>query len=363
MKTVMVDLGDRSYPIHIGYDLLPRLGEYLREHSLGSEIFVISDDNVARLYQDRISVALKNAGLDAPFFTIPAGERSKSLEIADQLYSSLISHQATRNATIIAFGGGVVGDLAGFIAATYLRGVQFVQMPTTILAQVDSSVGGKVGVNHRLGKNLIGAFHQPVFVLIDPSLLTTLPQREVLAGLAEVIKYGFIWDGWFFDLLNSQFSSIVGLADANLIETVLETCCKIKAEVVRQDERESGLRAILNFGHTIGHALESATGYETFLHGEAILHGMRGAVYLSQVAGRLPQEEAQIAQTMIRHLLPPIIPKTVSVDDLLSDMQQDKKRSTSGQLWILLDGIGHAVMTRDVSPQQVRQAVEFVLAE
>ncbi len=363
MRTVPVDLGDRSYPIHIGYGLLARFAEYLREHSLGSEIFVITDENVASLYQEEVSAALGSAGIAAEYFTVPPGERSKSLEIADQLYSSLISHQATRKATIIAFGGGVVGDLAGFVAATYMRGIQFVQIPTTILAQVDSSVGGKVGVNHRLGKNLIGAFHQPVFVVIDPSLLSTLPRREVFAGLAEVIKYGFIWDVAFFELLRSRLSSIVDLSDVGLIENVLEACCRIKAEVVRQDERESGLRAILNFGHTIGHALEAATGYETFLHGEAVLHGMRGAIYLSKMTGRLSQEETQVALAIIQSLQPPAIPNSINVDALLSNMQRDKKRSSSGQLWVLLDKIGHAVMTRDVSPQQVRQAVEFVLTE
>jgi 3-dehydroquinate synthase len=363
MKTVSVDLGERSYPIYIGSGLLQNLGDYLKEHALLSEIYLVTDDNVAPLYASHVLDALKNLGIEAPVFKVTAGEASKSLRVADRLYSELISHQATRGATIIALGGGVIGDLAGFVAATFMRGVKLVQIPTTILAQVDSSVGGKVGINHRLGKNLIGAFHQPVFVLIAADVLLTLPKREIYAGLAEVIKYGFIQDVHLFETLQSHLEELADLKDGHLTESVLETCCRIKAEVVRQDERESGLRAILNFGHTIGHALEAITGYETFLHGEAILHGMRGAIRLSQIAGHLSKNKAASALALIHRCLPPAIPEFVDADSLLKAMKHDKKRSSSGQLWVLLDDIGQAVLTREVSAQQITQAVEFVLSQ
>ncbi len=358
---VDIDLQERSYSICIEGGSLQTLGNLLREYRLVSELFVITDENVKALYGATVLKNLRKAGLKPTMFTVPAGESSKSLEMADFLYSKLIENRATRKSTILALGGGVVGDLAGFVAATFMRGVKFVQIPTTILSQVDSSVGGKVGVNHRLGKNLIGAFYQPVFVLVDPDVLQTLPYRERRAGMAEVIKYSFIYDAAFFEILDDNLSALLNLVDAEMIASVLSTCCSIKADVVEKDEREGGLRAVLNFGHTIGHALEAATDYGTFLHGEAILHGMRGAVYLSVLEKKITQDVAIRALGLIDKLDPPSIPNTLSVGDILSAMQKDKKRSAEGQLWVLLHDIGDVELTRQVNEENVRESIRYVL--
>ena len=360
MKLV-VDLQDKSYSIHIKANALHTLGEILRENNLMTELFVITDENVQALYGKKVLAILRKAGLKPAMFSVPAGESSKSLQMADYLYSKLIENRATRKSTILALGGGVVGDLAGFVAATFMRGVKFVQIPTTLLSQVDSSVGGKVGVNHRLGKNLIGAFYQPAFVLIDPDVLQTLPHRERQAGMAEVIKYSFIRDAEFFEVLNNNIPALLNLVDAEMIESVLATCCSIKADVVEKDERETGLRAILNFGHTIGHALEALTSFGIFLHGEAILHGMRGAVHLSLLENRATQDAAERSLGLIDKLNPPPIPKFISVEEVLHAMTNDKKRTTEGQLWVLLREIGNAELVRHVNEENVRKAIQFVL--
>ncbi|NIA31596.1 MAG: 3-dehydroquinate synthase [Actinobacteria bacterium] len=360
MKLV-VDLQDKSYPIYIKAGALQSLAEILYENNLTTELFVITDENVQALYGEKVLTILRKAGLKPTMFSVPAGENSKSLQMADFLYSKLIENRATRKSTILALGGGVVGDLAGFVAATFMRGVKFVQIPTTLLSQVDSSVGGKVGVNHRLGKNLIGAFYQPVFVLIDPDVLQTLPQKERRAGMAEVIKYSFIRDVAFYETLNANLATLLDLGDAKLTESVLARCCSIKANVVEKDEREGGLRAILNFGHTIGHALEALTAYGTFLHGEAILHGMRGAVHLSLLENKTTRNEKTRALSLIDKLDPPSIPKSISIEGVLDAMTNDKKRTTEGQLWVLLREIGKVELARQVNDRNVREAIRFVL--
>ncbi len=358
---VDIDLQDRSYPIYIQTQALQTLGDILKENNFVSELFIIADENVQALYGEKVLTILKQVGPKPTIYSVPAGESSKSLEMADLLYSKLIENNASRNSTILALGGGVVGDLAGFVAATFMRGVKFVQIPTTLLSQVDSSVGGKVGVNHRLGKNMIGAFYQPAFVLIDPDVLHTLPQRERRAGMAEVIKYSFIRDAGFFEVLNNNLSPLLNLVNAEMITSVLATCCSIKADVVEKDEREGGLRAILNFGHTIGHALEAATDYRTFLHGEAVLHGMRGAVHLSLLENTTTQDEAARALSLIDKLNPPEIPSTLSVNDILIAMRKDKKRSIDGQLWVLLQKIGDVKLTRQVNDKNVTEAIRYAL--
>ncbi len=361
MKTVNIDLGERGYSIQIGPGILSSLPELLVKHGLQEELYIITDTNVDHYYHQTIIELFDNTDINPVIFTVPAGEKSKSLDVANHLYTQLLENNATRKAAVVAFGGGVVGDLAGFIAATFMRGVPFVQVPTTILSQVDSSVGGKVGINHPLGKNLIGAFYQPEFVLIDPDVLITLPEREIKAGLAEVIKYSFIWDKDFFTSLSEHIDSLITLSDTEYLVDVLATCCEIKAEVVEKDEKESGLRSILNFGHTAGHALEAVTGYKQFLHGEAVSHGMRAAIHLSMLENRIDQETLNNALKLIDLLTPPAIPSFVSVEEILDATKKDKKRSKSGQLWILLDEIGKYAMTRDVSMDNIKFAVEFMI--
>ncbi len=362
MNSIDVRLGDNSYSIYVGADLLENFAAYLDQYSLTDDLFIITDDHVYSLYHTYIQEKLSDFGHKLFTIKVPAGEQSKSLKTANYLYTKLLELNATRHSTIIAFGGGVVGDLAGFIASTFMRGIKFVQAPTTILSQVDSSVGGKVGINHELGKNLIGAFYQPVFVLIDPLVLRTLPTREINAGLAEVLKYSFMNDKSFFELLDNNLSEIAALKNMPLLEQVLTTCCSIKAKIVEQDEKESGIRATLNFGHTIGHALEAATNYNTFLHGEAVLHGMRGAIHLSMLENFISLSKAQLMLSLIDKLCPPVIPRDITREYIINAMQRDKKRSKEGQMWILLKDIGQALMTRNISGENVNKAISFVLA-
>lgn len=361
MKQVIVDLGDRNYHIDIAGGLLDRAGEYVLDKKMTGQLFIITDENVQRLYSERLSTVLEKTGIGFQFIAVPPGEKSKSMSVLDRLYTSLIKAGATRRATIAAFGGGVVGDLAGFLAASYMRGVRYAQIPTTLLSQVDSSVGGKVGINHRMGKNLIGAFYQPQFVLIDPFVLKSLPERELRAGMAEVIKYGFIRDQSFFAFLDNNIESLLKLQDNGQIEEMIRVCCKIKADVVIEDERESGVRAILNFGHTIGHALEAVTGYSQLLHGEAVMHGIRGALYLSRLEGRIDDRILERGLAVVEKLQPPVLDPKVTVRSVRSAMEKDKKRSDKGQLWVLLNDFGEVELTRDVNPGHVDKAIEFVI--
>ncbi|MBN1997788.1 3-dehydroquinate synthase [candidate division KSB1 bacterium] len=360
---VNVNLGESSYPIHIQAGQLKMLPQLVRDFFDDEGLFVITDQNVADLYEQKLKNLLEQTGYRYHLLTVPAGESSKSFAVVNELYTQLIENNASRKSAVLAFGGGVVGDLAGFVAATFMRGIRFAQIPTTILSQVDSSVGGKVGVNHALGKNLIGAFYQPVFVLIDPDVLETLDPRERYAGLAEVVKYGLIQDRGFYELLRENLSAIQSLQDKDLLEKVLATCCRIKADVVQQDEKEGGWRAVLNFGHTIGHALEAVTGYETLLHGEAVMFGMRGAVYLSMAGGHISKKTAQESLLLVDKMIPAVSLKDITVNDVLNAMQHDKKRSQAGQLWVLLQNIGQVFLSRDVDARHVADAIRYVLEQ
>ena len=282
MKTIRVDLGDRSYPIYVESGALAKLGPLYSEHKLGEHAAVITDKTVEKLYGRRTVALLKGAGIDAELIPVPSGESSKSLEWLERLYTRLIWSGFDRDSTIVALGGGVIGDLSGFAAATYMRGIRWVQVPTTLLAQVDAAIGGKTGINHRLGKNLIGAFHQPQFVLTDPELLATLPMRERWSGLAEVIKYGLVRDEHLFHQLEERLQKNDNLEKLEQLTSLIERSVEIKSEIVSNDERERGNRVLLNFGHTLGHALESATQYQRFLHGEAIIWGMLAESYISR---------------------------------------------------------------------------------
>ncbi|MEW6157974.1 MAG: 3-dehydroquinate synthase [Verrucomicrobiota bacterium] len=358
MRVVHVPLGDRSYPILIGEGVLARLGKECARFQFSRRCAVITDSQVAPLYGESVLGHLKAAGFEPVLITVPAGEPSKSLKSVQACYDRLAAHRLERKSFIVALGGGVVGDLAGFVAATYLRGVGFVQVPTTLLSQVDSSVGGKVGVNLKAGKNLVGAFYQPRFVLCDLATLRSLPGREFRAGLAEVIKYGIIYDAALFRRLERHLPKVVA-QDASILGPVIARCCEIKADVVRQDETESGLRAILNFGHTIGHALEAISGYGRYLHGEAISIGQVAAAKISRAATGLTEAEVErIESLFVRSGLPTRVrlsPK--QLEKLFAAMRLDKKVSGGEIKFVLADRIGHVRWGANVPQSIVEQAL------
>ncbi len=341
MRIVKVPLGQRSYQIRIGAGLLPTLGRECARLGLGARCAVISDSNVAPLYAERARESLSEAGFAPLLITFAAGEQSKNPRSVQLCYDELAAHRLERGSFIVALGGGVVGDLAGFAAATYLRGVALVQAPTTLLAAVDSSVGGKVGVNLKVGKNLVGAFYQPRLVLCDLDTLRTLPDREYRAGLAEIIKYGIIYDAALFRMLERQMRPLLG-RDRKTLARVVARCCEIKADVVQQDERESGLRAILNFGHTIGHALEAISHYGKYLHGEAISIGQVAAARISSEILGLPKQQVERIASLLRQAgLPCEARLTASQrEQLLSAMALDKKVTAGEVKFVLAKRIG-----------------------
>ena len=340
MQTVTVNLGERSYPIELGEGILSRVGEIMKARGINGRVGIVSNPPVAELYGDRVRESLEAAGYDTARVLIPEGEAHKNTASLGLIYDALVEHRFDRSATLIALGGGVIGDVTGFAAATFLRGIGYVQLPTTLLAQVDASVGGKTAVNHEHGKNLIGAFHQPRLVVIDLDTLRTLPRREYAAGMAEVIKYGIIEDAAFFVFLEQEMDALLRI-DANAVEHAVATSCRIKAGVVEQDERESDRRAILNFGHTIGHALEAFTGYERFLHGEAVAVGMIQAAALSAGQGLCSAAELRRIEALVRRAdLPWRIPDDIALEDLIAGMALDKKSHAGKIKFVLCEGIG-----------------------
>ena len=352
MQTLTVNLGDRSYPIFVGSGLLLRAGELLQQAGLRGKVAVITNPTVAQLYLDATSEALTSAGFQVIPVLVPDGEDHKDLKSLAAIYDRLIADRLERRSCVLALGGGVIGDLAGFAAATYLRGVPYVQFPTTLLAQVDSSVGGKTGVNHQDGKNLIGAFYQPRLVLIDVEVLRSLPRRELIAGLAEVIKYGIIEDPGLFHLLEQELNGLIGL-DRELLIQVIATCCGIKARVVEKDEREDDYRAVLNFGHTIGHALEAATGYTRFLHGEAVAIGMAKASAISVQQGFCDRSSLErICNLIKKGGLPLEIPPEIPMERLIHGMEVDKKSAGGKIKFVMCNGIGktrfHSLMPEEI---------------
>jgi 3-dehydroquinate synthase len=359
VRTVHVDLANRSYDIWIGKGLLPLLGQRCAGLELGRRCAVISDRNVAPRYGKLALESLRDAGFEPVLLTVPAGETAKSLKTVQGCYNELAAHRLERKSFVVALGGGVVGDLAGFVAATYLRGVPFVQVPTTLLAQVDSSVGGKVGVNLKAGKNLVGAFHQPRLVLCDLDALKTLPMREYRAGLAEVIKYGIIYDARFFAALENGMGKLLK-RDASLLARVVARCCEVKAEVVGQDETENGLRAILNFGHTIGHALEAISHYGQYLHGEAISIGQVAAARISAQVLGLP---AEAVERICRCFKAAGLPTGMKLNaaarrQALAAMQLDKKVSGGEVKFVLARKIGQVEFGQKVAPALLSEALK-----
>ena len=358
MRIVKVPLGERTYSIRIGTGLIERLGSECRRLELGRRCALITDSNVAPLYSKTAVASLRQSGFEAILVTIAPGETAKSLKTVQNCYDQLAKHRLERKSFVVALGGGVVGDLAGFVAATYLRGVTFVQVPTTLLAQADSSVGGKVGVNLPAGKNLVGAFYQPRAVWCDLDALRSLPPREFRAGLAEVIKYGIIYDPALFRSLEKNLARLLQL-DPKLLAVVIARCCQIKAEVVGQDETEGGLRAILNFGHTIGHAIEAISGYGNYLHGEAIAIGQVAAANLSHELLGLPERDVRRITGLFQQAgLPTQIQlNRAQRSHLFEAMQLDKKVSKGEVKFVLAKRIGEVVWGQKVTAGQIDKAL------
>lgn len=358
MKTIKVDLADRSYPIYIGGSLLSN-NELISGHITSNQVLIVTNQTIAPLYLKSIESVLK--GVNYETLILPDGEIYKSLDSFNEVISQLMEKKFSRTCLLIALGGGVIGDLTGFVAACYQRGVKFIQIPTTLLAQVDSSVGGKTAVNHALGKNMIGAFHQPVAVIADTDTLSTLPDREFSAGLGEVIKYGIIRDKEFYSWLEDNIELIMQ-RDNDALEYCIERSCINKAEVVAEDERESGIRAILNLGHTFGHAIETALNYKEWLHGEAVGCGMLMAADLSRRLGLLEEGKVNSIRSILeRTNLPTSIHENVKAAQMFENMKVDKK-SRDGVLYlILLNDIGEAIITSDYKEEALKETINHFL--
>jgi len=357
MTTLTVDLGARSYPIHIGVGVLRQAGALLAARlPAARRVVVVSNTVVAAHWLPPLRASLAAADIAAEALMIPDGEAHKSWHTAHDLLSRLLELGADRSTVLVALGGGVVGDLAGFAAAIYQRGIPFVQIPTTLLAQVDSSVGGKTGVNHPFGKNMIGAFHQPCAVLIDIECLSTLPAREFAAGLAEVIKYGAIRARDFFDWLEANCGALDARESAALEHAIAESC-RIKAEIVAADERESGDRALLNFGHTFGHAIEAAAGYGEWLHGEAVAAGMVLAAELSRRVTGLPADDARRLVRLLEDSRLPVAPPPIPAARWFELMARDKKAQAGAMRFVLLDALGRATVRSGVDEAALREVL------
>lgn len=340
MQTLRVELGERAYPIHIGEHLLSDAG-LVTPHLDLPKIAIVTNTTVGPLYLERLSQALLAKGVEVISIVLDDGERYKDWATLNGIYDALLESRCERKTTIIALGGGVIGDLAGFAAATYMRGILFIQVPTTLLAQVDSSIGGKTGINHPQGKNMIGAFYQPRLVLADTAVLATLPPRELSAGLAEVIKHGLVRDEGFVAWLERNVEQLLA-CDPQALAHAVRCCCEIKAAVVAEDERETGVRALLNFGHTFGHAIESGLGYGNWLHGEAVAAGMVMAADLSRRMGYIEQADVDRILVLLKRAGLPVAQPGLTPERLLELMALDKK-TEGGQLrFVLLDRIGSA---------------------
>ena len=354
----MVRTTTQSYPIFVGYGLLGKLGEKMKQAALSGAATIISDQDVFSLYGRKVEGILKSAGFSVNTFVVPAGEETKSMDCATKIYDFLVEYRAERDDIIIALGGGMVGDLAGFVAATFLRGIPWIQVPTSLVAMVDASIGGKVGVNHPEGKNLIGSFYQPNLVLADPQTLSTLPRRELTSGWAEVIKHGLALDEGFVQFLESNVGKLTKL-EPELLTQAIAGSGAIKAQVVSQDEKErEGKRTILNYGHTIAHGLEAATQYRRFLHGEAVAIGMVGAAKLSQRLGLLPSAAVERQQDLLRKFGLPTGFSGLDLTEITRAMELDKKVKEKAIRWVLLQDIGRTLIRSDVPQQDVLSVLQ-----
>ena len=354
----VVATATQSYPVFVGYGLLGKLGEKIKKAALSGTITIISDENVFSLYGAEVEGILRSADFAANSFVVTPGEETKGMDHATKIYDFLVEHRAERDDIIIALGGGMVGDLAGFVAATFLRGMPWIQVPTSLVAMVDASIGGKVAVNHAEGKNLIGAFYQPDLVLADPHTLATLPQRELTSGWAEVIKHGLILDEEFVRFLENNVNKLMKL-EPELLTRAIASSSAIKARVISQDEKErEGKRTILNYGHTIAHGLEAATQYKRFLHGEAVAIGMVGAAKLSQRLGLLPSPAVERQQALLRKFGLPTGFSGLDLTEIARAMELDKKTKEKAIRWVLLQDIGRALVRSDVPQQDVLSVLQ-----
>ena len=361
MRTVDVNISGHSYKILIDQHLLMGVGHELR-HFLkkGKKIGILVSKTVKKLYLERVVRSLRTKGYDVESFLVPSGENNKNLRTVSDLYDQLIDSSFDRSSVIIALGGGITGDVSGFVAATLFRGIPFIQIPTTLLSQVDSSVGGKVGVNHPEGKNLIGSFYQPKIVLIDPTVLKTLDERELVCGFGEILKYGFIQDASLLELCFERKSEILGLRDMELISEIISTSVKIKADIVIQDEKESGVRMLLNFGHTVGHAIEKSCGYGKFLHGEAVILGMCAALKLSTEISGLDMDKANKAIYELMRIKLGHDPAHLDIDSAMNAIRRDKKIRDGKLNFVLLKDIGKPEIVNDVSFQSVEKTLVWL---
>ena len=348
LKKIPVSLGERSYDIVIGHGILSGLGNAISRLGLGPRQMIVTSETLWPLYGKTVHDSLASSGFDVSVTIVRDDEESKSLQTVTSIYDNLLESEFDRSSGIVAVGGGVVGDVAGFAAATFMRGIRFVQVPTTLLAHVDSSIGGKTGVNHPKAKNLVGAFHQPTAVWTDVFTLQTLPERELRSGLAEVIKYAMIADQEFFTMLQRTVSSFSKASSDTLVE-VVSRCCSVKARIVEQDERERGIRSILNYGHTVGHALEALTGYACYTHGEAVAIGMIAAAKISSEILATHQDTAKLQESLVEAAgLPTRIERPIDPHDLVQQLNRDKKRLAGRIRWVLPRTIGEVFLTDQV---------------
>ncbi|HLO86062.1 MAG TPA: 3-dehydroquinate synthase [Nostocaceae cyanobacterium] len=360
---IKVNLPDQVYEIAIAPGNLDKLGESLANLKLGKKVLVVSNPVIFKHYGQRAIASLENAGFEVAHHNLPPGERYKTLNSIQKLYDVALANRLERSSTMVALGGGVIGDMTGFAAATWLRGINVVQVPTTLLAMVDSAIGGKTGVNHPQGKNLIGAFHQPRLVLIDPEVLKTLPAREFRAGMAEVIKYGIIWDAELFTQLEaSKHLDQLRYIKSDLIESIVTHSCQAKADVVSQDEKEAGLRAILNYGHTIGHAVESLTGYKLLTHGEGVAIGMIAAGQIALELGMWQKEDTERQDALIKKAgLPTKLPNNLDIEAIIDALQLDKKVKAGKVRFVLPTAIGKVQVTDEVPTDTIRKVLQALL--
>ena len=360
MNELRLDLGNRSYGIIIGQSVLDRAGEFIARLPVGRKVLIVTDNTVGHLYAERVYHSLTEAGLEPVLVQFASGEEQKTLANAYIIYDHAFSEGLDRHSVMVALGGGVIGDLTGFAAATYMRGVPFVQLPTTLLAQVDSSVGGKVAVNHPRGKNIIGAFYQPSLVLADTDVLATLETRELYSGLAEIIKYGVIGDAEFFTWLEDNLLSMLALEPKALAKAIKQSCLS-KARLVEKDETEQGVRALLNFGHTTGHAIETLAGYGRYTHGEAVAMGSVVAAQLGVLMELISQAEADRITGLLRRAnLPVRVPDFLSDKELIQAMYGDKKTVNGSITFIAPAAIGRAVIRNGIEDDLIRKAIEAV---
>ncbi len=356
----VVETPSKRYAVFVGWGLLSKLGEKMRESGLSGKAVIISDELVFAIYGEQAKKTLEKASFEVSYFLVSPGESSKNIHEAVKIYDFLIKQQVERSDVLVALGGGMIGDLAGFVAATYLRGISWVQVPTSLIGMVDASIGGKVAIDHPRGKNLIGAFYQPCFVLADVQTLSSLPPRELTSGWAEVIKYGLILDAEFFKNLEENVEALVCLKPDITVKAIAHCAC-IKASVVSEDERDTGKRIILNYGHTVAHGLESTTKYGVFLHGEAVSIGMMAATKLSQRLGLLPSDTVQRQQVLLEKFHLPVSCSGIDIDDVLTAMKWDKKVRNKAIQWVLLECIGKAVVRNDVPQECVLGVLKEVI--